>query len=69
MGRATDAATGLATLVDGAGRAKLLHHPPGRRELADSAFDAGRLSLLDPQDTLGEAWARVPHAGSRQLPS
>ncbi|MFF5011215.1 hypothetical protein ACFY3G_51630 [Streptomyces phaeochromogenes] len=43
MGRGADAATGLATLVDCAGRAMLLHHRQGRRKLADSAFDAGRL--------------------------
>ncbi|MDV9171211.1 hypothetical protein R6V09_13880 [Streptomyces sp. W16] len=43
MGRGEDAATGLATLVDCAGRAMLLHHRQGRRKLADSAFDVGRL--------------------------
>ncbi|MER5429445.1 hypothetical protein [Streptomyces sp. NPDC002588] len=43
MGRGADAATGLATLVDCAGRAMLLHHRQGRGRLADSAFDVGRL--------------------------
>ncbi|WP_344288949.1 hypothetical protein [Streptomyces synnematoformans] len=43
MGHGTEAATGLATLVDCAGRAMLLHHRQGRGKLADSAFDVGRL--------------------------
>jgi len=43
MGGGDDAVTGLATLVDCAGRAMLLHHRQGRRKLADSAFDVGRL--------------------------
>ncbi|WP_262060318.1 hypothetical protein [Streptomyces sp. STR69] len=60
MGRGADAATGLATLVDCAGRAMLLHHRQGRRKLADSAFDVGRLfaeflagnGLTDPASQL-----------------
>jgi hypothetical protein len=43
MGHGADAATGLATLVDCAGRAMLLHHRQGRHKLADSAFDVGRI--------------------------
>ncbi|MFD4600562.1 hypothetical protein ACFWPQ_21345 [Streptomyces sp. NPDC058464] len=43
MGHGADAVTGLATLVDCAGRAMLLHHRQGRGRLADSAFDVGRL--------------------------
>ncbi|MGW3284399.1 hypothetical protein ACWDR3_07140 [Streptomyces sp. NPDC001002] len=43
MGHGIEAATGLAVLVDCAGRAMLLHHRQDRRTLADSAFAAGRL--------------------------
>ena len=43
MGHGIEAATGLAILVDCAGRAMLIHHRRDRRQLADSAFDAGRL--------------------------
>ncbi|KUO09433.1 hypothetical protein [Streptomyces sp. DSM 15324] len=60
MGRGADAVTGLATLVDCAGRAMLLHHRQGRRKLADAAFDVGRLfaeflagnGLTDPASQL-----------------
>ncbi|WP_147312487.1 hypothetical protein [Thermomonospora umbrina] len=42
MGRGREALIGLSTLVDSIGRAMLIHHRDGRRDLAGEAYDVGR---------------------------